>query len=87
VHERHIAVQHIGGHHSGKVHRVLGAAKRGCVAQLRFLQIVDGRTHLEQGGKRADPLVDVVLAEGLRAQQPSIGFPDSTFMAIGLAPG
>ena len=57
----------------------LALPNAGRVAQLGFLQIVDGGAHLEQGRKSADPLVDPIFAERLRTQQTPIGFAENDF--------
>ena len=74
VHERHVAAQDVGGDHAGEVDRILGAAELRRVAELRLLEVVDRRAHLEGHGQRADPLVHrrAVLAERLRAEQRAV---------------
>ena len=71
VGERHVIVQNIRGDHPGEVDRVLGAAELRRVAELRFLEVVDGRTHLDRHCQRAYALVHrrSVLAERLGAKE------------------
>ena len=71
--DRHVAAEHAGRDHAGKVYRVLRAAELGRVAQLGFLQVIDRGSHLEQAGQGADALVDAVLAQRLGAEQAAIG--------------
>ena len=68
VNLRHIAAKRVRCGHAREVHRVLGAAELRRVAKLGLLQIVDRRVHLDGHRERADALVDIVLAEGLRAE-------------------
>ena len=81
--ERHVASKHIGGHHSGEVDRILGAAELGRVAKLGFFEVVDRRTHLDEARKGADPLVHrrAVLAQRLRAEDFPVGFPEKDLQA------
>ncbi len=76
VGERHVAVQDVGGDHPCEVDRVLGASELRRVAQLGFLEVVDGRAHLDRDGQRADALVHgrSVLAERLRAEHAPVRF-------------
>lgn len=67
--ERHVAPQDVGCHRPREVDRILRASELGRVAELDFLEVVDRRAHLQRHGQSADPLVHVVLAERLGAEQ------------------
>jgi hypothetical protein len=79
-------VQDVRGDRAREVDRILRAAELRRVAQLRFLEGLDRRAHLERHGEHADPLVHVVLAKRPRAEQGPSDLRKMTFIAMGLAP-
>jgi len=79
VADRHVAAQNAACDHTGEIDGVFRASELGRVAQLRLLEVVDRRAHLDRHGERADALVHVVLAERLRAEEASVGFPENDF--------
>ena len=79
VAERHVAPKDIGWNHPRKVDGILRASERGRVAELGFFQVVDRRAHLDRHGQGIDPLLDAVLAQRLRPEETSVGFPENDF--------
>ncbi len=77
--ERHVAPKDIGGDHPREVDGILRASERRRVAELGFFQVVHRRAHLDRHGKGIDPLLNAILAERLRPEETSVGFPENDF--------
>ena len=77
--ERHVAAKDIGRDHPREVDGILCASEGGRVAKLGLFQVVDRAAHLDRHGKGIDPLLNAILAQRLRPEESSVGFPENDF--------